>query len=172
MRTGIWVLVSLVVIVGVLVGVFFGLTRRFTAESNAMEPEIKKGDHVAVFRFSDSVVSPTRKDVVVLSDRVTPGCAVGRGTYAVERVIGLSGETVTERSGVISVDGKALAEPYVAAARRDRRSGTWRVPKNAYLVLGDNRRSPCASPYVVPKKNVVGFVIFTYWPTDRISIGQ
>jgi signal peptidase I len=171
-RTGIWVLVSLAVIVGVLAGAFFGLTRRFTAGSNAMEPEVKKGDHVAVFRFSDSVVPPTRKDVVVLSDRTTPGCSGGKGTYSVERIIGLPGETVTERSGLISIDGKALAESYVAAARRDRRSGTWHVPKGAYLVLGDNRRSPCASPYVVPKKNVVGFVIFTYWPTDRISVGQ
>jgi len=165
------VLLALVVIAGVVVGAFFGLTRRFTVELSTMEPHLKNGDRVAVFRFSDSVTSPTRKDVVVTS-AVPPGCDAGHVSYLAERVIGLPGETVTERGGQFSVVGKPLRESYVAAARRDRRSGSWHVPRNAYLVAGDNRRATCAAPYVVPKKNVVGFVIFTYWPSDRISIGS
>jgi len=164
-------LVFAVVAAGIVAGAFFGLTRRFTVESRAMEPKVKKGDEVAVFRFSDSVTPPTRKDVVVLSGRVSPGCDV-RGKYSVARVIGLPDETVTERNGVVSIDGKPLEEPYVKAARRDVRSGTWHVSKDSYLVLGDNRRSACAAPYVVRKKHVVGFVTFTYWPFDRIAIGQ
>jgi signal peptidase I len=136
-----------------------------------MEPKVKKGDEVAVFRLSDSVKNPGRKDVVVLSGRVSPGCDTG-AAYSVARVVGLAGETVREQNGLFSVDGKPLNEPYVKQARRDQRSGSWRVPKDSYLVVGDNRRSACAAPYVVPKKNVVGFVIFTYWPADRISIGQ
>jgi signal peptidase I len=170
-RTGLWVLIWLVVTIGVLAGAFFGLTRRFTVESKAMEPKVKKGDEVAVFRFSDSVTNPGRKDVVVLSGHSAPGCDVN-GAYSVARVIGLPGETVRERNGLISIDGKPLEEPYVSEARRDRGAGTWHVPKKAYLVIGDNRRSACAAPKVVPKKNVVGFVIFTYWPADRISVGQ
>jgi signal peptidase I len=170
-RTGLWVLVWLLVAIGVLAGAFFGLTRRFTVESKAMEPKVKKGDEVAVFRFSDSVTNPVRKDVVVYSGHAAPGCDA-KGSYSVSRVIGLPRETVRERNGQISIDGKPLDEPYVAAARRDRGAGTWVVPEQAYLVIGDNRRSACAAPSVVPKKNVVGFVIFTDWPTDRISIGQ
>lgn len=162
-------LLAVVVILGVLAGAFFGLTRRFTVESNAMAPTVKKGDRVAVFRFSDSVTSPGRKDIVVLSGRSSSGCGTNGVGYSVERVIGLPGETVREQDGLISIDGKPLQERYVEAANRDRRTATWHVPKQAYLVLGDNRRSPCASPYVVPKKKVVGFVIFTFWPADRIS---
>jgi signal peptidase I len=170
-RTGVRVLVWVLVVIGILAGAFFGLTRRFTVESTAMEPKVKKGDEVAVFRFSDTVTNPERKEVVVYSGHPAPGCDV-KGTYSVSRVIGLPRETVRERNGLISIDGKPLEEPYVAAARRDRGAGTWRVPEQAYLVIGDNRRSACAAPAVVPKKNVVGFVIFTYWPSDRISIGQ
>jgi len=170
-RFGIVLLVIVGVIVAIAAGAFFGLTRQFTVESRAMEPKVKKGDEVAVFRFSDSVGPPTRRDVVVLSDRVSPGCAVG-GKYSVARIIGLAGETVTERQGVVSINGKPLDEGYVKPESRDTRSGTWHVPKGAYLVIGDNRRSACAAPYVVPKKNVVGFVIFTYWPFDRIAVGQ
>lgn len=171
MRFGIGLLVFVVATVGILAAAFFGLTRRFTVESKAMEPKLKQGDQVAVFRFSDSVAPPGRKDVVVLSGRTSPGCGV-HGKYSVERVIGLPGETVTERQGVITVDGKTLEERYVKADRRDGRSGTWHVPKGSYLVLGDNRRSACAAPYVVRKQNIVGFVIFTYWPFDRIAVGQ
>jgi signal peptidase I len=170
-RFGIWLLVVVVAIVGILAAAFFGLTRRFTVESKAMEPKMKKGDEVAVFRFSDSVTPPTRKDIVVLSDRVSPGCDV-RARYSVARVIGLPGETVTERQGAVSINGRPLEEAYVKPERRDRRSGAWHVPKDAYLVIGDNRRSACAAPYVVRKKNIVGFVIFTYWPYDRIAVGQ
>jgi signal peptidase I len=170
-RLAFWLLLFVVVLGAVAAGAFFGLTRRFSVQSRAMEPKVRKGDEVAVFRFSDSVTSPERKDVVVLSDRVSPGCGM-TGKYSVERVVGLSGETVVERDGLLSIDGKPLDEPYVAQARRDRRSGTWHVPQGAYLVAGDNRQTACATPYVVPKKNVVGFVIFTYWPSDRISIGQ
>jgi signal peptidase I len=170
-RFGIWLLIFVAAIVGILAAAFFGLTRRFTVESKAMEPKVKKGDEVAVFRFSDSVGPPTRRDVVVLSDRKSPGCGVP-GKYSIARVIGIPGETVTERRGAISIHGKLLEEGYVKPENRDARSGTWHVPKDSYLVFGDNRRSACAAPYVVRKKNVVGFVIFTYWPFDRIAVGQ
>ena len=56
-------IVFLVVTVGVLAAAFFGLTRRFTVPSNAMEPTMKSGDHVSVFRWFSS---PGRKDVVVV----------------------------------------------------------------------------------------------------------
>ena len=37
----------------------------------------------------------------------------------VERVIGLPGETVSEQTGRVLIDGKPLEESYVKAARRD-----------------------------------------------------
>ncbi len=163
-------LVFLAVTVGILAAAFFGLTRRFTVPSSAMEPTVKKGDHVAVFRFEGALTSPGRKDVVVFSGRrETPAC--GSSSRDVERIIGLPGETVSDRDGVVSIDGKPLKEPYVKPARRDRRTGTWHVPRDAYLLLGDNRRSPCAAPATVRKRNVVGKVFLTYWPLDRVSIG-
>jgi signal peptidase I len=171
MGSGIRVLLWLVVTVAVLVGAFFGLTRRFTVGLDTMAPTMKNGDHVAVFRFSDTVTNPTRKDVVVIYG-IPSGCDAGAASYVVERIIGLPGETVTERKGEFSVEGKPLKETYVGRARRDHRSGSWHVPHDAYLVAGDNRRSPCATPALVMKKHVVGFVIFTYWPADRISIGS
>ena len=55
-----------VVTVGILAGAFFGLTNRYTEPNDAMEPTVKKGDHVAVFRFEDTFNSPSRTDIVVV----------------------------------------------------------------------------------------------------------
>jgi signal peptidase I len=161
-------IVFLVLTVGILVAAFFGLTHRYTVASNAMEPTMNPGDDVAVFRFQDSFSSPHRKDVVVYNAPGRTGC--GSSTKEVGRIIGLPGETVAERNGAVSVDGTPLVESYLKRAHRDPRERTWHVPQDAYLILGDNRRSPCALAGFVPKKQVVGTVFVTYWPGDRVSI--
>lgn len=162
-------LVFVVVTVGILAAALFGLTRRFTVETNAMEPALKSGDRIAVFRFSDAFSSPGRKDIVVVTRPTTSGC---RGpSKQVERIIGLPGEAVAERDGSISVDGKALNEPYVKAVNRGHETLSLRVPQDDYFVLGDKRTAPCARGALVRKMDVVGQVFLTYWPFDRISIG-
>lgn len=156
-------LVFLVVTVGVLAAAFFGLTRRFTVPANAMAPTLKSGDHVAVFRWFST---PGRKDIVVFFATPQPGCGTSRAN--VERVIGLPGETVEEREGAVSVDGKRLTEGYVKL--RDHGTNTWRVPPGSYLLMGDDRRARCNFRGTVPKKDIVGTVLYTYWPVGRISI--
>jgi signal peptidase I len=164
-------LIVLAATVGVLAAAFFGLTRQYTIHSSAMAPAIKPDDHVAVFRFSDWFYTPHRKDVVVFE---TPARAsVDCGTRGALRVIGLPGETVAEHSGVVSIDGKPLKEPYVKAGRRDRRTGSWHVPTGRYFLMGDSRRVRCDSRTFgsILTKRVVGKVFFTFWPFDRVSIG-
>jgi signal peptidase I len=168
-RSGIRLLVFVAVTVGILAAAFFGLTHRYTLHSDAMLPTLKPDDHVAVFRFQDTFRSPSRKDVVVVTRPASVGCS--GASHIVERIVGMPGETVSERNGFVSIDGKPLKEPYVQPARRERRTASWHVPKDAYLVLGDNRRSPCAAPVEVLKKDVAGTAFLAYWPVDRISIG-
>jgi signal peptidase I len=166
-RSGIRLLLFVAVTVGVLAAAFFGLTHRYTVGSDAMEPTLRPDDHVAVFRFQDTFTSPGRKDVVVVKAEPLGPCA----STNVGRIVGLPGETVSDRNGALVVDGKPLTESYVPAARRDTRTQTWHVPADAYLLLGDNRRSRCAVEGFVPKKDVVGTVFLTFWPAGRVSIG-
>jgi len=166
-RTGVRVLLAVAAAVAVLVGGFFLLTHRATVTTNAMDPTLKNGDHVAVFRFQNRFGSPGRKDVVLLKPEPQGPCR----TTNVGRIVGRPGEKVEDRQGVLFVDGNLLPESYVAVARRDDRTQTWHVPADAYLVLGDNRRSRCAVVGLVPKQDVVGTVFLTYWPADRISVG-
>ena len=69
-----------------------------------------------------------------------------------------------------------LAEPYLSAQSRLADRGhfdhTWKtVPQGEYFMLGDNRANSCDSRTwgPVPRANLIGPVILTYWPPDRIS---
>lgn len=94
---------------------------------------------------------------------VTPplaGQKCGEGGTFLKRVVGLPGETVSERTGFVFINGKPLNEPYVARGHRDTQSGIWHVPKGEYFMLGDNRAQSCDSRQwgSVPKANILGKV--------------
>ncbi len=129
----------------------------------SMEPRVQAGEFVLIntlaFRFG-----PIRRgDVVAFRhDAPTPE------TY-IKRIVGLPGERVEVRDGVVSVDGRKLAEPYVEFP--DRRSAPpVVVPPHAYYVLGDNRADSDDSRTwgVLAASDIVGKAVVGIWPPRRI----
>lgn len=121
------------------------------------------------YRFGD----PHRGQIVVFTaPPAASQCEPGSGGTFVKRLIGLPGDRVTERDGYVYINGRRLAEPYISPAFRGTETAAWpRVPPNDYFFLGDNRIHSCDSRTwgTVPRKNLIGPVVFTYWPPSRLS---
>ena len=152
--------------------------------SSSMEPtlhcarpatgcESRFSDRVLANRFIYHFRDPKRGEIIVFKTPGTnPVCNDGHpGETFVKRLIGLPGETVSEKNGYIFIDGHALKEPYVQPQRRDHMSGKWKVPPGDYFFMGDNRDQSCDSRTwgAVPRKNLIGEVFFVYWPPNRIG---
>jgi signal peptidase I len=142
--------------------------------------EAGTSDRVLANRFIYHFRDPRRSEIVVFD--APPAAAIrcpGGGGVFVKRIIGLPGDAWAERDGYVYIDGKRLDEPYVQPGRRDRQShalsdiapGQTRIPKDEYLMMGDNRIQSCDSRVwgLVPRKNLIGEVFLTYWPLNRIA---
>jgi signal peptidase I len=151
--------------------------RLYRIPSSSMEPtlECAKGGGIpgCLGRENDLVVvrlngvaDIRRRDVVVFTTSREAALRCGEAGVFVKRVIGLPGETVHEdEHGVIAVEGRRLAEPYIPRTARLADSlhfgRTWHVPARKYFVLGDNRAESCDSRTwgSVPARSIIGPVI-------------
>jgi signal peptidase I len=126
-----------------------------------MSPALAPGDRVVADVHPLS--SPRRGELWVF--RIPP-----ERNLAVKRVIGLPGETVEVASGRVLVDGRPLAEPYVAVPASNAVPPT-KLKSGEYYLLGDNRRASHDSHVwgPLPAERLVGRVRFRIWPTRRVA---
>src|SRR5262249_9822473 len=132
----------------------------------------KYSDRVLANRFIYHFHKPHRGDIIVFKTPPLAKVQCGAGGTFVKRLIGLPGETWSERQGYVYIKGRRLNEPYVEAARRDDRTIPPEViPRGQYFFMGDNRRQSCDSREwgSVPRKNLIGEVVAVYWPLNRIG---
>lgn len=161
-----WVIVAFFFIEGTLV-------QARVIPSGSMENTVLIGDHLIVSRigydagipFTDIHVplwrKPKRQQIIVFR---APLPQEGNPDF-IKRVIGLPGDTLEIRAGVVYINGKPLAEPY----REDPPNpnefrGPWHVPAGEYFMMGDNRENSYDSRYwgFVPRANIIGTPVMIY----------
>ena len=143
--------------------------------------EASRSDRVLANRFIYHFRDPKRSEIVVFHAPAAARRECTGGIF-VKRIIGLPGETWSERSGYTYINGHRLDEPYIRPERRDHDTKTLanipptgtmtRIPKDMYLMEGDNRAHSCDSRVwgLVPRKNIIGKVFLIYWPLRRIGV--
>ena len=116
-------------------------------------------------RFAYRFRSPRRGEIVLFHPPAAAQNAGCSGDPFVKRLIGLPGEVISERAGIVLVNDRRLTESYVDPSSRDDRTQTWpRVGAGHYFLMGDNRDNSCDSRVwgTVPRSNLIGPVAFTY----------
>ena len=166
-----------------------GSTKNFKVEGSSMRPTLEGGQFLLVnklvyFKVDTERLSqivpfwevdkparhftihpPRRGEVIVFRFPMDPN------KDFVKRVVGLPGEQVELRNGVVYIDGVPLEEPYLTA--RDRTTlAPLTMREKEYYVIGDNRASSNDSRAwgPVPEENVLGKVWVVYWPFQQFQL--
>jgi signal peptidase I len=179
-----WI-VTIVVAVGAVLAIKAWVVNPYRIPSSSMEPTLHCAEPATgcASRFSDRVLAnrfiyrfrdPERGEIVVFkTPPAAAGCLEGGGAGQtfVKRLIGLPGDHLEQRNGVVRVNGERLDEPYIQAGRRGGRDFTADVPAGQYFMMGDNRTQSCDSREwgPVPRANLIGPVFAIYWPPQRIG---
>ena len=171
-RTLISILVGFIFLVGLALNVLPQWLARsldtFVIPSPSMVPTLQVGDRIFVQENPD--YQPQRGDIVVFKpaeelQRLDPQPS----EFYTKRVIGLPGETININQGQVFINGKLLAEDYLAE------TPTYDLPDKVipiehYFLLGDNRNNSFDSHLwgVLPRQAIVGKAYKIYWPLDRV----
>lgn len=93
--------------------------------------------------------------------------------YFIKRVIGLPGDRIEVRNGMVFLNGREMDESYVPREFRDGLTlGPLTVPEESYFVMGDHRSSSNDSRTWGPvhRRYIYGKAVFSYWPLERIGV--
>ena len=146
------------------------LVQAFFIPSLSMYPTLDKGDRVLVNKLSYQLHDVHRGDLVVF-DR-PEGSPESGIKDLIKRVIGLPGETIESRDGVVFIDGRELDEPYLVDGMTTDNLPPQEVPDGHVFVMGDNRDDSADSRVFGPidKDTIVGRAFIKVWPLPELSL--
>jgi signal peptidase I len=169
-----WVaIVVIAVLVAFLLRTF--VIQTFYIPSASMTPTLQVGDRIVVNKLSYHLHAVHRGDIIVFRRPPNEDCAGPPVPDLVKRVIGLPGETISDRNGTVYVDGKALDQTWLPKHTTTTYTATFapvKIAANHYFVMGDDRVDSCDSRDwgTVPRSYIVGRVELRIWPISRIAI--
>lgn len=126
------------------------------AVGNSMYPTIKNGDLILLEKYNNQELERYQ----MISFEV-------ENKNVFKRIIGLPGDTVTFKDGIIFINGECILEEeakYLSSSpKEDGYNEVFIVPEDCYFVLGDNRfvsrdSRAYANPYI-SKDSILGIYI-------------
>ncbi|HHX50275.1 MAG TPA: signal peptidase I [Clostridia bacterium] len=154
------------------IAVLLSLTiRTFVAEaryipSGSMIPTLAIDDRVFVDKIVFKYEGLERKDIIVFA----PPEEAHAETDYIKRVIGLPGDLVEIKDGLLCINGEPFLEDYLLEAMEGS-FGPVKVPEGKLFVLGDNRNYSSDSRVwgFVPLENVKGKAMVRIYPFHRFG---
>lgn len=157
---------DLLIAIGLALVIIVFLYQPVKVEGTSMAPLLSDQERIFINKFVYRFEPIQRRDVVVF------WYPLDRSKSFIKRVIGLPGEKVEIRQGIVYVNGRAIQEPYVPPQYEDLSDfGPIRVPRDSYFVMGDHRISSNDSRVFgsVESRFIYGRAVFAYWPVDHFG---
>jgi|SRR4051794_35192445 len=161
----------------IFLGIQTFIAQPYQVEQESMAVTLLPGQYVLVDKLTPRWTAYSRGDIVVFDP---PAAFVStRRAPLIKRVIGLPGDEIELRGGLVYVNGTKLAEPYVFTddgvggtdpARGD--ASRWTVAPGELFVMGDHRNVSEDSRVFGPieRAHVVGRAWLRYWPINSFEI--
>lgn len=152
----------IVIVLVIIIPIRFFIAQPFVVVGESMLPTFSTNEYLIVDELSYKLESPQRGQVIIFKYPYATE-QNGEAKYFIKRIIGLPGETVTIKNGVVKIENKehpegfVLNEPYITS--KTDTNMTMTLAKNQYFVMGDNRSKsfdsrawgPLSSDYIIGK---------------------
>ena len=188
--------IILAMLVSIIINVFF--FQPFKVSGSSMEPTLqgedqldqeKIGDRLLIFKSSYTLGNdPEHGDMVIIDSRIarertlkddfTESPIVGIITQQknndrnlwIKRVIGIEGDLLEFQGQQLYRNGVLVEEDYIKEEMNPQFDSIV-VPENHVFVMGDNRNYSSDSREIgpVPVENIVGQVMFRYFPFQKLT---
>jgi signal peptidase I len=158
--------VAITILVALLVFILLQTTiGSFKVYGTSMMPGVKDGEYIMVSKIVYVFEQPQRGEVIVFSSPRNPESDL------IKRVIGIPGDTIEIKENKVFLNKKPLTEPYILE-KPNYHYPEQQIPPGNYFVLGDNRNNSSDSHtgWLLPKENIIGKALFSYWPPPDWAI--
>lgn len=113
----------------------------FRQRSEIMLPTIHPGDIVVINRWSYHFHPPAHGDVAAISFRDSLSMS-SKPRYSILRIVGLAGDLIEVRDGILRRNGRPINEPYLyEPGHIGYTLKPYKVPAGMLFIMGDNRNN-------------------------------
>lgn len=154
------IVIALIIALGIQRFVIF----KVKIPTGSMIPTIQIGDRIFATRVYN-LSNIERGEILIFESEEL-------NDTLIKRVIGLPGDKIVMKDGVVTVNGEVLEEEYIENIDL-KEEGEFEVPEGKYFFLGDNRpnsydSSKWNNPYI-DESNITGKAFFKVYPFNKMG---
>ena len=161
--------IGIALVIAAIILTFF---KPIIIQQESMQPTFYSDDYVIISKQAYTLFGDIeRGDVIVFKSDLLDG--EGNSKHLIKRIIGIPGDTIEIKNGLVYRNGEKLEEDYVNEKRQSGEMEPIIVEEGKLFVLGDNRRvsqdSRSEEIGQVDQETIVGKVVLRIFPFDKIQ---
>ncbi|MBQ9931047.1 MAG: signal peptidase I [Firmicutes bacterium] len=138
----------------------------------SMMPTLHENDYIFLSKQAYRMHEPEFGDIIVFHTDLTT--AAGREKLLIKRVIGVPGDTLSIKDGVVYRNGEALQEDYILEGYTSGDIAKIEIPEGKVFAMGDNRLNSLdsRSPQVglIEIDEIMGKAVLRVFPFSQFGL--